>query len=145
MENIIKKIKVFSKGREFSAFVDEKDFPFIKKFKWCLRQGYARSNINGTQILMHHLIFGKPPKGLETDHINQNKLDNRRSNLRFVTSLQNGQNISNVKGARLRNGKWEANYCFNRKKYFKGGFKTKKLALLWRDELKRECTKNLYE
>ena len=34
-------------------------------------------------------MIGKPPKGLVTDHINRNRLDNRKENLRHVTHSEN--------------------------------------------------------
>lgn len=40
---------------------------------------------------MHRFLL-KTPKGLETDHINRDKLDNRRSNLRIVSRTQNSIN-----------------------------------------------------
>ena len=44
---------------------------------------------------MHILLLGKK-KGLEIDHINGNKLDNRRENLRFVKHNVNGQSWVDV-------------------------------------------------
>ena len=46
----------------------------------------------GERIKLHHVVMGKPPKGLDTDHINRNKLDNQKSNLRFVTRKENNAN-----------------------------------------------------
>lgn len=40
---------------------------------------------------MHRFLIGAP-KGVRVDHINLNKLDNRRENLRFVTAAQNSSN-----------------------------------------------------
>jgi hypothetical protein len=40
---------------------------------------------------MHH---GSIPKGMEIDHINRNKSDNRIENLRAVTRSQNARNAS---------------------------------------------------
>jgi hypothetical protein len=43
---------------------------------------------------MHRLILGlSPGDGLCADHINRNKLDNRRSNLRIVPPTANTQNM----------------------------------------------------
>lgn len=42
-------------------------------------------------ITMHRLIM-KPPNGMHVDHINQDKSDNRRENLRLCTPLQNTHN-----------------------------------------------------
>ena len=56
-------------------------------------RGYAVTNkkvgATRTTVLLHKLIFSTP--GL-VDHINQNKLDNRRDNLRSATRNQNGYN-----------------------------------------------------
>ncbi|MGV8131542.1 MAG: HNH endonuclease, partial [Candidatus Pacearchaeota archaeon] len=44
-----------------------------------------------TKIRLHQFIMGKK-EGLVIDHINHDKLDNRKSNLRHVTFAQNCQN-----------------------------------------------------
>jgi hypothetical protein len=62
--------------------------------KQYLRREESRTGKNGARItwLLHHDIIGKPPIGMMVDHINRNKLDNRKCNLRFVTRSQNNQN-----------------------------------------------------
>lgn len=50
--------------------------------------GYARKG----KKLLHHIIFGNPKQGFCVDHRNQNKLDNRKENLRFVTWSENMHN-----------------------------------------------------
>lgn len=73
--------------------------------KWHYNNGYAvhtwRKDGKSHAITMHKLLMNTP-KGMETDHINTNKLDNRRSNLRIVTSAQNkwnvGKRTSNTSG-----------------------------------------------
>ena len=58
------------------------------------KAGYPVTSVKAKSMVLHRYIMGGPPKGLVTDHINQNKLDNRRENLRFVSHKKN-----------LRNGK----------------------------------------
>lgn len=47
---------------------------------------------------MHKLIMN-PPKKMVVDHLNHNKLDNRRENLRIITRSNNGKNKSKTKNA----------------------------------------------
>lgn len=54
--------------------------------------GYAVSRIQNSRILLHHLIIGRPEKGMYVDHINRDRLDNRAENLRVVTMQQNNFN-----------------------------------------------------
>jgi|SRR5699024_12026504 len=45
---------------------------------------------------MHRVIMN-PPEGMYVDHINNNKLDNRKSNLRLCTHMQNRHNsVANI-------------------------------------------------
>lgn len=78
------------------VIVDDEDYDYLTQWKWGIdRYGYARriTTINGkqAQITMHRII-NKTPKGMDTDHINHNRLDNRKVNLRTVTHKENQQN-----------------------------------------------------
>ena len=85
----MKKIKL-SRGKY--TIVDDEDFEWLNRWKWSYNSlGYARMGQNYKTILMHRLIMNTP-HGMETDHINGNGLDNRRSNLRICTRSQNKMN-----------------------------------------------------
>lgn len=78
------------------AIVDDGDFERVNRLKWHLHAGgYAGckdwSGGNRTYVYMHRLILNAP-RGTEVDHINGNKLDNRRSNLRMATRKENSRN-----------------------------------------------------
>jgi hypothetical protein len=100
----MKTIKL-SNGME--SIVDDDDFESLSQNKWhILRNGYARrpgkqrDKISGT-VYMHRQIMGFP-NGLQVDHINGNKLDNRKCNLRLATNSQNhcnrGKQANNTSG-----------------------------------------------
>lgn len=89
------------------AIVDLSDSEWLSQWRWCLSTGYASRNApRGTmprQIRMHRLVLGLlSDDPAVPDHINRNKLDNRRSNLRAVTLQLNAQN----KGARGGSSKY---------------------------------------
>jgi hypothetical protein len=98
----MKQIPLFSRVGEIRgvAIVDDSDYEIQWQHRWSLVNGYAcRSEGSSHQrnyvhIFMHREILGLPRKGhdLEGDHINADRLDNRRENLREVTHAQNMQN-----------------------------------------------------
>jgi len=53
----------------------------------CKSTGYIRSNAKGHPY-MHRLIMNAP-KGVQVDHINGDKLDNRKENLRLCSHREN--------------------------------------------------------
>lgn len=81
------------------VLVDRSCFEDVIKYKWFKHSGgYAFTKHDGRFLYMHRLI-NNTPDGMITDHINGNKLDNRRSNLRTCTSSQNMYNSDRKRGA----------------------------------------------
>ena len=75
------------------ALVDEKDFERVNAHKWHLAPGwYCQCKISNNSVKMHHFVFQKPREGYVIDHINEDKLDNRLSNLREITHSENSHN-----------------------------------------------------
>jgi hypothetical protein len=75
------------------TIVDDEDYEELSKYSWCLStSGYARGVYKGKAIQMHRVI-NNTPIGMGTDHINWDRLDNRRSNLRTASRSQNQANI----------------------------------------------------
>ena len=119
------------------ALVDDDDFAYLTQWKWecnafgyALRRTYSKKKL--TIIWMHREI-NKTPKGFVTDHINRNKLDNRKINLRTSTKSENALNTglcktnpSGHKGVWFGNhsGKWHAEIRVEQKKKFLGSFIT---------------------
>lgn len=74
------------------AKVDNDDFDIINESLWTASKfGYAITRRNGVGLWMHRIV-SKCPDNLEVDHINGDKLDNRKLNLRHCTKVQNQGN-----------------------------------------------------
>jgi hypothetical protein len=53
---------------------------------------YVGHGISHERIRLHQFLFGKAPVGMQWDHINRIKIDNRRENLRLVSANKNNTN-----------------------------------------------------
>ncbi len=101
------------------ALVDDADYERINKHKWYINEnGYAVRTqwMPPKKIRMHREVM-KTPDEMITDHINGDKLDNRKSNLRICNDSQNAANgrirntnTSGYKGVswHKQNKKWRA-------------------------------------
>ena len=124
------------------ALVDDEDFEWLSKWKWCAdktsRNGnyyaarYPRKNENRSKkyIRMHREILGAKPCA-QGDHRDGNGLNNCRDNLRVCTHAQNQQNkriskknTSGFKGVHWHSltGKWRAQIKANGKRMHLGLF-----------------------
>lgn len=91
IEGDIAKIPLGVNAKDGYAIVD-KDFAWLDDRKWYLdKTGYARNKSNAT-VSMHQIVHGDIEKGMYIDHINRDKLDNRKVNLRKVTPQDNTLN-----------------------------------------------------
>lgn len=84
---------VGKKGKGLYAVVDKSDYEKVSRYRWHYSNGYAVSDFD---VSMHRFIMN-PPQNLVIDHINHNRLDNRRSNLKICTSFENSQNRLHAK------------------------------------------------
>lgn len=120
------------------TIIDLDDLKICSNYIWCITaDGYAvtsgKINDCHNRILMHRLILGlEKNDGKIGDHINGNRLDNRKINLRIVTPAQNSMNrptllSSNTSGVtgvswNKRQRKWHSYIWFNKKRIHLGYF-----------------------
>lgn len=118
-------------NREF--YFDLEDYDIIKDYGWfehINEDGYSclvAHEINSTKIIK----MSQKIKGNWYDHIDRNPLNNRKSNLRKCTAMQNAQNRtvqkrnkSGVTGVtwNKRDNIWEANITVNKERIYLGSF-----------------------
>ena len=82
------------------AIVDDEDYDALSKFKWTHSGGYAyrlKTTKGISKKVWLHRVINNTPEGLFTDHINGDRLDCRKINLRTCTQSQNNKNASKRK------------------------------------------------
>ncbi len=95
--------KILLANGKGEALVDDSDYEELSKFKWHLSGGYAQRSY-GTRatrksIRLHNCILPRRA-GWQIDHINRNRVDNRRENLRYATNQQNCWNTTARRNSR---------------------------------------------
>jgi hypothetical protein len=128
------------RGVGLVTLIDESDYPGVSALRWSLSpQGYAVALVDGRRTPLHRFLMGRNDP-FEVDHINRHKLDNRRSNLRWVTRAGNIANsgprkdcASGIKGVRCYSGAsggtwWRAQIRRDGKAMFLGSFSTPEAA-----------------
>lgn len=141
-------MKYIQLKHNLQAIVDDEDYEYINQWRWHSYNGYAvramrmKSSEYGKKdgkyvtVKMHRLIVNAS-KDKEVDHINGNPLDNRKTNLRLVTSQQNKwnqktktNNTSGFKGVslfkdRFRSKPWRAYIVIDNKQKSLGVYESK--------------------
>lgn len=113
-------------------YIDNDDFEVVNRYCWHVSTGgYAETIERGSRkrISMHRLIMSIEDKETEVDHINHNKLDNRKSNLRPCKNSENGKNKkimnTNISGEigvsyKASLNKWQASITSDCKRIYLG-------------------------
>jgi hypothetical protein len=122
------------------AKVSPEDYERLAQYRWLLYgNGYAfrwtpRNHYARKAIMMHREVTNAPA-GQEVDHINSDKLDNTRGNLRFATREQNQQRArsgprssSGYRGVRLTKGRWAARVRHSKREISLGTYDTREEA-----------------
>ncbi len=130
----------------FCTLVDDEDYEDLVRYHWFLHfAGYAsRKGFKDGKhynLYLHRYLTGVH-KGSQVDHINQDKLDNRKSNLRICSRAQNNvhhklyaNNRSGFHGVyAIYQGKWCAAIKKDQKRIHIGVFDTKEEAARARDK-----------
>lgn len=127
-------MKQINLTRGMVALVDDDDYKSLLKYTWYFSSsGYAASSTwdgkKNVHFTMHRLLLNIK-KGIFIDHIDNNKLNNQRSNLRKCTHSQNCMNTYFPKGKSKYKGvaflkkrnKWVAQITANGKYKYLGEF-----------------------
>ena len=141
-----------SDGREI--IIDTDDIEKVKNYTWRINSnGYAvteyRESTNKTKRIQMHRLINNTPKGLITDHINHNRIDNRKLNLRTCNKSQNAMNkikhmgkTSKIKGVSYdkRDDLWKCTISKEGKRIVKY-FHSEEEAIKERKRLEKEMFK----
>ena len=133
-------------NRDGVYLILDEDFSHVDDRLWSVDSlGYAQSR----KTRAHVMVMGKQPLGIDIDHINGDKLDNRRQNLRAIPHRHNSHNQKlNKRNTTGYRGVWVDNqgskpmynaqiskYVDGKKKtIIVGRFKTAKEAAIARDK-----------
>lgn len=119
-------------GYGFVSLIDLEDVDKCKDWNWYLnKDGYVvRSILIDVKAIRLHRIIMNTPKGMDTDHIDHNPLNNRKSNLRICSRSENSMNTitttgtSKYKGVywNKKNKKWIAQIKIDYKNIYLGSF-----------------------
>lgn len=100
------------------AIIDKEDYGKVSKFKWHISEGAAKTDVNRVKLPLASLLMGiESNRKVVVDHINLDKLDNRKENLRACTHQENDCNklvrkdsVCGFKGVQKHKGtgKWRA-------------------------------------
>ena len=93
-----------------SFIFDIKDMDIVKNHSWSISRGHVRTCVDGRSVYLHQILLDTTCD-TEIDHINGDKMDNRRCNLRFATHAQNNQN----KGLRRDSTTGYKGVCFDKR------------------------------
>lgn len=144
-------MKYIDLTKGLKATVDDNDYDYLSQFKWhasvrrykSTHKVYAarkkrKEDGSWTNIYMHREIMGVLGKDVEIDHVDNDRLNNQKDNLRLCSGGDNmcnrgkqSNNKTGYKGVFNSNSlssPWFAQIRINRKQIYLGRYKTKESA-----------------
>ena len=97
-----------------SALIDIEDISKVENYKWHLNhRGYVSSGHGENTRLLHRVIIECPEDKI-VDHINHDKLNNKKNNLRACSYSENLYN-TNPRTSKVKTSKFKG-VCFNKRR-----------------------------
>lgn len=93
-ENGTVEISINGKGSDEAVLIDKEDYERIKHGTCHVNNNYVSIYIGGKNYRLHRYLLNENRTCFYVDHINGNTFDNRKNNLRSVTSKGNAENTS---------------------------------------------------
>jgi len=127
-------LKIIYTKKNEEIFVDDDDYEWLNQYTWHIGKGYAArarwlsDGDGGKRIMMHRQIMSAQ-KGEIIDHIDRNRKNNQRSNLRICSYAENARNHkvlkcnkSGVTGVtwNKQNQKWIVIITINKERLYLG-------------------------
>lgn len=113
----------------YTVLVDDDDYEWVSQYRWhvdnegYVRRGRRKSESGPRMIKLHRVIMRSTSgDGLDVDHINGDRLDNRKINLRRVSRSENMQNSQGHRDRKasergvsfhVASGRWVAQHMYN--------------------------------
>jgi hypothetical protein len=147
MVNSLTEAQRYRRSIELGIIVDPEDEWLLSVMTWRLStKGYVETtHYDGDwykTTKFHHYITGTPIwNGDQIDHVDRNKLNNRRSNLRWTDNAGNQLNterLDEALGVYPNKGCYEVHLNRGGVRHWAGTFKTIEEAIGARDELKSQ-------
>lgn len=126
-------MKFITLTQGYKARVDDDDYERVIKHKWLFSySSYAARSVidkitHKKSILFLHNFVNPPPEGFTNDHINRNRLDCRKENLRFATRTQQminrvNENQSGFRGVFPKGNNWMVIVTNKGNRYYGGTY-----------------------
>lgn len=132
-------ILILYKDTSLTCYIDKEDKNKVKKYSWRISKKKNKFYVvtgnakNKTLLYLHNLLMDKTSHsdGNEVDHIDGNSLNNRKSNLRIVSRLENIQNVNaridnkiGIRGISQIGKKFKVDFSYNNIRYYFKDWKT---------------------
>jgi hypothetical protein len=145
----VRVIKVYEpNGTLHNVMVDDEDYPYLMKYDWKWRSGYAATPHGHSWYQLHRMVMKVLWKeNILVDHKDGNHENCQKDNLRKATRFQNQQNRKTNEGnilpkgiRQLPSGKYNVRVqAYNKRRVF-GAFDTVEEAI----EARNEAAKQLH-